>query len=96
MKTIDYRCRCGCTEGFRLNFYVEEANPFVIISTTTTGFYAKQYKPMRVIWERIKAAWFMLRGKEYRLHEIVLHEEQWKEFVEDINKANKEMFDDED
>ena len=96
MKNVDVRCKCGCDEGFRIDFRIEGEDPFVIISTVTSGFYAKQRGPIRVTWERIKAAWFMLRGKEYCLHELVLGPEQWKEFVEDINNANKEMFDNEE
>lgn len=96
MKNINAHCKCGCGDGLRVEFYIEGEDPFVVVSTVTSGYHSKSHGPIRVIVDRIKAAWFMLRGKEYCLHELILEPEQWKEFVEDINKANKEMFNNED
>ena len=96
MKNITARCKCGCDDGFKVDFFVEADDPFVVVSTVTSGYHAKSRGLIRVIAERIKAAWFMLRGKEYCLHELILEPKQWKEFVEDINNVNKEMFDNED
>ncbi len=66
MKDIHIHCTCGCGNGFQIIFRLNEDEEFAYIDTLASGFYTKQ----RGIWEiisRIKAAWFMLRGKEYHL-----------------------------
>lgn len=96
MKNINAHCKCGCGDGMCVEFYIEGEDPFVVVSTVTSGYHSKSRGPIRVIVDRIRAAWFMLRGKEYCLHELILEPDQWNEFVEDINNINKEMFDNED
>lgn len=87
-KNISTFCKCGCTNGFVVQFKFESNEFFdVYISTTTAGFYARQYSFLGRLKCRIKAAWFMLCGKEFYLHEIVLNKEQWNEFVQAVNEV---------
>lgn len=80
-------CNCGCGEGFVIKFCFEyDDDDRVYISTVTPGFYAHQCGFLERIKRRIKSAWFMLCGKEFYLHEIVLDREQWHEFVKSVNK----------
>lgn len=86
MKDIHIHCTCGCGNGFQIIFRLNEDEEFAYIDTLASGFYTKQ----RGIWEiisRIKAAWFMLRGKEYCLHEVMLSKKQWDEFANAINEV---------
>jgi hypothetical protein len=57
------------------------------MSTVTSGFVAHQMWGLHRIIRRIKSAWFMLRGKEHLLHDIVLTKEQWNDFVKAVNEV---------
>lgn len=87
-KDINVLCSCGCSDGFSIKFRFEyDDDDLVFISTLTSGFYSQQCSFINRIKRRIKAAWFMLRGKEFYLHEIVLTKEQWGEFVKTVNEV---------
>lgn len=88
MKNIDLHCKCGCGDSFSITFRIEDDKDYAIISTLTAGFYAHQLGFWDRIKRRIHAAWFMLRGKEYYLHEVILTKEQWNEFVEEIKESS--------
>lgn len=86
-KDLHIHCTCGCGNGFQIMFRFEEDENYAYIDTLTSGFYSEQRGIWDTIKRRIKAAWFMLRGQEYRLHEVVLSKDQWNEFVETANKV---------
>jgi hypothetical protein len=91
MKDINIRCSCGCGEAFQVTFRVDDEENYAIISTITAGFYAHQTGIWSRMKRRIQAAWYMLIGKEYCLHEVVLTKEQWDDFVTDINRTDIEF-----
>ena len=77
-------CRCGC--GI-LTFEKEEdykyyEEPVVYIEYYPIAFYAHQH-PLR---ERIKAIWNLIRGKEYRLFDIVANYKDLKVIVDTMEK----------
>lgn len=83
-------CDCGCGNGFVINFkYWSENDSYVCLSSTTTGFYSQQCRFGSRIARCIKAAWFMLCGNEFYLHDIMLNKRQWNDFVDAINKIGK-------
>ena len=84
---IRVSCCCGCDNGFMFRFDFEEEYGYVTISTITSGFYSKQSGLWKIIKNRIKSAWFMLCGREYLLHDIILDKEQWDGFVSAVNKT---------
>ena len=86
---VNVFCSCGCGKGFRVIFRFDDEDDFVGISTVIPGFFAKQSSIFNIIRQRFKAAWFMLRGKEYCLHDIVLTKKQWVEFAEAANAVGK-------
>lgn len=88
MKDINLRCTCGCGEAFQITFRVDDEEDYAIISTLTSGFYAHKTGFLSRMMRRIKAAWLMLMGKEYYLHEVVLSKEQWNEFVKELKEGN--------
>ena len=45
---------------------------YVYIESLTPDFYSKQVGILRNIWNIVRAAWFMLRGKEYQLTELIV------------------------
>lgn len=88
-KDINISCNCGCGNGFSFTFRIEDDDDFdyVYLSTFSSGFYANQCKFLKILKRRIQAAWLMLRGKEFYLHEVVLTKEQWKDFVKAVNEV---------
>ena len=87
-KDISVFCNCGCSNGFLINLrFMLYDDGDVYIDTITSGFCAQQCGFIKRLARRIKAAWFMLCGKEFYLHEITLNKEQWNEFVEAVNEV---------
>lgn len=82
-------CNCGCDNGFAIKFrFTSDQGDVIFISTLTAGFSAYQTSFFYRIARRIQAAWFMLRGKEFYLHEITLNKEQWDDFVATVNNVD--------
>ena len=86
-KDISLLCNCGCGSGLQIIFRIDNDKDYAYITTLTSNFYAGQRGIWEMIWHRIKAAWFMLCGKEYYLHDVVLSKEQWNEFVKTVNEV---------
>jgi hypothetical protein len=73
---FDIQCNCGCT---LIN--VAQAKDYGEVYLTVY-FHPYQYKVNSVwyiIWNRIKAAWFMLCGKQYLLYDMVWSKAEVKE-----------------
>ena len=83
-------CECGCGNGFLVSLLFDDEEGYVTISTTTSGFMAMQGGVLETIKNRIKSAWFMLRGKQYYLHDVILDKSEWKQFVKFINHIEKD------
>lgn len=73
------RCGCGIVEFLRDKDDVEDT---LYLSYYPLGFYAHQ----RVFWERIKAIWRLIIGKEYRLYDIVVNYEDFKKIAEKLEE----------
>lgn len=83
-------CGCGCGDGFEIAFKCcDDGYDCAYLSTTTSGFYAMQDSFARRMARRIKAAWFMLMGKEFLLHEVIINKERWNNFVDEVNNIGK-------
>ena len=89
-KDININCSCGCGNGFLISFrFLLDNDGDILIDTITSGFSAHQCGFIKRLARRIKAAWFMLRGKEFYLHEIALNKEQWNGFVDAVDAVGK-------
>jgi hypothetical protein len=73
-----------------MRFFIDDDEDFCYIGTSASVFYMKQEGLWGTICQRLKAAWFMLCGKEYRLHELVLSWEDYQNFADKIEKKRKE------
>ena len=82
-------CKCGCGNGFAITFYAEYEYGHVVISTATSGFLALQNGIFKAVKRRIKAAWFMLCGREYCLHDVVLSKEEFNVLLNGLNQFNE-------
>ena len=89
---LNVNCSCRCGDGFMIRLcYDHDDTDYVTLATTTSGFYSHQDTFWGIIKRRIKAAWFMLRGKEYYLHDIVLTKADWCEFIANINGVDESL-----
>lgn len=88
-KYINILCNCGCGDVFTFTFMIEPDGEFdyVYLSSFTSMFYSIQHSFFKTLKRRIQAAWFMLRGKEFLLHEVILTKEQWNDFVKAVNEV---------
>lgn len=77
------KCRCGCGiitfEKEKKDKYYEQ--DVLYIEYYPIAFYAHQH-PIR---ERIRAIWNLIRGKEYRLFDIVANYDEFREVVEEMD-----------
>jgi hypothetical protein len=82
-KIIIVNCNCGCDEAIHIKKikYDDELQipDEYYISIGTTQFYAKQKGIFRTIGHRVKLAFLMLFGKEYRFTELVLTKDELSE-----------------
>ena len=84
-------CACHCGDGIEIKVFVDaDDDDFCFMSTRASVFYMKQDGIINTIKSRLKAAWYMLRGKEYCLHEIVLTLAEYKHLVELMNNMLEE------
>ena len=84
-KVLKVECTCGCGEEIKIaKDKLSEDKVVYYMILNTTQFYAKQDGLFRTIGHRIKTAFNILRGKEYRLTEVVLDEEDMKQLKEYI------------
>ena len=77
---IPCQCGCGIMEFLRDK---DEIQDTLYVSYYPLGFYAYQH-PLR---KKIKAIWDLIRGKEYRLYDIVV---DYERFRYTINKMEKD------
>lgn len=86
-KIMKIECSCGCGEEIRIqkNIYTDDTADYYL-SLVMMQFYAKQNGIFKTIKHRIKTAFNILRGKEYKLTDIILKEEDMKELKEIIKE----------
>lgn len=86
-KVLKVECTCGCGEEIKIaKDKLSEDKVVYYMILNTAQFYAKQDGLFRTIGHRIKTAFNILRGKEYRLTEVVLDEEDMNQLKEYIVK----------
>ena len=90
-KNVIINSDCGCGAAFNIAIRLDRIDDdgFVVVETLVPGFYAHGLNTIAIIKYRVKAAWYMLRGKEYNLHEVALDKKHWNEFVDAVNEVGK-------
>ena len=89
-KTIIVTCNCGCEDQINIKKYdYGEDDKDYYITISSGKFYSEQRGIWRTIKNRLKNAWLCLRGKEYRLCDLNVTQDQLKQLsknIEDIIK----------
>lgn len=80
--------KCECTrELLEIELFDDE----YIITLYADCFDAEQKKAYQVIWDRVRAAWFMLRGKQFRMFELCLSKDKFEDFKKEINTLGEKL-----
>jgi hypothetical protein len=82
-----FTCDCGCGI-IKYTLWHEDNDEMIFIEHYVSSFYTRQNFLFGELWQRIKLAWMMLRGKEFSLYDIVISN---KEDVERFKKFLKEF-----
>ena len=84
-------CTCGCGV-LRVTQYKDDN--MVYIEYLTPNFYSMQLTCFDKIKRALKMAWFIIRGKEFLLYDILIDDnnklDEFKEFVAGIGAIKKE------
>ena len=82
-------CNCGCDEGVHIKIDHDDYDYFCLMSYMNGNFYNDQNKKIiRVIEEKAKKIWAIIRNKDHYYSDIIMTKDQWKEFKEFINSVD--------
>ncbi len=85
-KTAIVECSCG-THGIKVMRVLGDND--IYISPYTDNFYSKQHSILGNLWFKIKRIGQIILGKEYRLEEIVLTNNDVDEFERALQEIRK-------
>ena len=88
VKQIILGCECGCEQAINIIKYIEDNDYYITITMGT--FYERQRGIIKTIKQRIKASWYMLIGKEYRLCDINIKETEIDKIIESLKEIKNE------
>lgn len=86
-------CMCHCLNAlqFHFDFEEDEDGDIVYINALMDARHYKCANPFRLFWERFKAAWLVLTGKDRPLHDICLRRDDWFKFYEQLTEFNERI-----
>ena len=86
-------CMCHCLNAlqFHFDFEEDEDGDIVYINALMDARHYKCASPIRLFWERLKAAWLVLTGKDRPLHDICLRRNEWLEFYNKMTEFTNKM-----
>lgn len=73
-------CKCGCSDGVKLK--ISKDDEFYFLMSYVNGKFVSQQKQsiLKVLLEKIKKIWFVIRGKDYCYSEICMSKDEFEEF----------------
>lgn len=87
-KNIKIKCDCGCSI---LTIAHEKEDNIVYIEHYYNSFYGKQTGILTILKERLSMIWFIIRGKEFFLYDIIIQGDDIKEFKEYLKDLLEEL-----
>lgn len=84
---LNLECNCGCQSELVITEFDEESGLYTV-GNKIGGWSASQQGILWTIKHRLKFIWFVLRGKEFYLYDIVVEKEDLVEF---LNNSLKEL-----
>jgi len=87
-KNIFIRCEDHCG-NLTIDRWDEDEFTEYFVSYNVPAFISSQHDLWYEFKEKLKFLWLVLTGKEYRLYELILHKDNFEEFI----NAGKELID---
>jgi len=79
-------CKCGCEDSVHIRIDKDDPDTFAIVTYLNGNFYSEQNeKVFRIIGEKLKKIWAIIRNKDYYYSDILMSKSEWEEFVEFVN-----------
>lgn len=79
-------CGCRCDDGMHISIVKDEYNYYSVLSYINSNYYRDQdARVFKVIKNKIKKIWTILRGKDYYYSEIIMNKYEFEKFREYIN-----------
>ena len=80
------QCAAYDFDTVQISIEHDDKNYGMYLSTLSSNFYGLQrYSIFKQLWFRLKLAWHVLIGKEYRLFDLCLNKEDMQAFKKFIN-----------
>lgn len=70
-REVKLRLDCECKNEV-IDFTYDLNDNLLFIDMKASLFYERQISPLIIIFNRIKHAWYMLRGQEFHMFEVVM------------------------
>lgn len=84
----DIHCGCECGNAIHVKLRCQDEKEYLWLSTVASLWLSEQTSLWDRMLARLKAAWYMLRGKEYELHELVVSKEEWQRFIDLVHEQS--------
>lgn len=82
-------CYCGCCEGFRFRFDIDDDDQYCYMSVVNGAFYRDQGDTfLGILRKKLKKIWSIIRNKDYHYAEIVMSKTDYEIFRRHINEAD--------
>lgn len=92
-KMVIDTCDCGCGSELHITRYVDTDIPNTLteyyLSLHSSKFDEEQLGIFGVLKRRLKRAWYNLIGKDYLYQDIVISEEDFDKFIQELQKLQK-------
>jgi len=85
---FEIECDCGCGR-LAISKWNEDPpeDEELFLSYSYPAFYSMQRGAWDIIKDRLQMIWFILRGKEFYLYELIIPRKQWDDFKAFINSV---------
>lgn len=92
-KMVINTCNCGCGSELHITRYIDTDIPNTLteyyLSLHSSKFDEEQLGIFGVLKRRLKRAWYNLIGKDYLYQDIVMSEEDFNKFIQELQKLQK-------
>lgn len=92
-KIVISTCNCGCGSELHLTRYIDIEVPDNLteyyLSLHSSKFDEEQLGIFGVLKRRLKRSWYNLIGKDYLYMDIVMSEEEFDKFIQELTKLQK-------
>lgn len=94
IRHLTVNCECGCEQAISFVRYEEKIDGKPVydyyINFSVGLFYERQRGIFKIIKNRLKICWNILRGKEYRLFDVNINKAEINKIISSLEEMKKE------